>query len=156
MSDYWGLPSRDYELSLLQFVEGELLINGYAIQSESLEICSGAGAIILTGVLVKDGKSFGLYLSDGPKRRNTEDPPTILALSLLPGIKNSEDLRSYILAHEYDFQDTLRIRDGEFKREVEGFLGKTYDSLYRAKIRDIYKHSLSNAADILRERLRKM
>jgi len=156
MSDYWGLPSRDYELSLLQFVEGELSRNGYSIQSESLEICSGAGAIVLTSVLVKDGKSFGLYLSDGPKRRNTEDPPMILALSLLPGIKDSGDLRKYILAHEHDFQITLRMGDEEFKEEVEGFLGKTYDPLYRAKIRDIYMHSLSNAADILRERLRKI
>jgi hypothetical protein len=48
------------------------------------------------------------------------------------------------------------MRDEEFKEEVEGFLGKTYDSLYRARIRDIYMHSLSNAADILRDRLRKI
>ena len=53
MSDYWGVPEQEYELSLLQFAKKELSVMGYSVLSEKVEVCSGAGAMTLSALLKK-------------------------------------------------------------------------------------------------------
>ncbi|HEY9245878.1 MAG TPA: hypothetical protein VIO11_03430, partial [Candidatus Methanoperedens sp.] len=77
MSDYWDVPEQEYELSLLQFAENELLKMGYRVLSEKVEVCGGAGAMTLTAILEKKDLFFGLYIHDGPKQRKSRGPPII-------------------------------------------------------------------------------
>ena len=51
MNDYWGMPDREYELSLLQFANDQLSEMGYSILGEKVEVCSGAGAMTMTAIL---------------------------------------------------------------------------------------------------------
>ncbi len=155
MNDYWGMPDREYELSLLQFAGEELSEMGYAVLSEKVEICSGAGAMTLTAILQKENLKFGLYLHDGPKQRKTRGPPIIWMLRLLPEMRTAEDLRNFILTHQHDFAALLAPENTILKDRKEAKLKKIYTFLYNAKIKDLYEDDLSNAADVLRVRLRK-
>jgi len=155
MNDYWGIPDKEYELSLLQFARKELSEIGYNVLSEKVEVCSGAGALTLTAILQKDDMRFGLYLHDGPKQRKTRGPPIIWMLRLLPGMGKAEDLRSFILAHQHDFASLLAPENTVLKDRKEAKLKKIYAFLYNSKIKDLYEDDLSNAADVLRVRLRK-
>lgn len=155
MNDYWGMPDREYELSLLQFAGEELSEMGYAVLSEKVEVCSGAGAMTLTAILQKENLKFGLYLHDGPKQRKTRGPPIIWMLRLLPEMRTAEDLRNFILTHQHDFASLLAPENTILKDRKEAKLKKIYTFLYNAKIKDLYEDDLSNAADVLRVRLRK-
>ena len=155
MNDYWGMPDREYELSLLQFAGEELSEMGYAVLSEKVEICSGAGAMTLTAILQKENLKFGLYLHDGPKQRKTRGPPIVWMLRLLPEMRTAEDLRNFILTHQHDFASLLAPENTILKDRKEAKLKKIYTFLYNAKIKDLYEDDLSNAADVLRVRLRK-
>ena len=155
MNDYWGMPDREYELSLLQFAGEELSEMGYDVLSEKVEICSGAGAMTLTAILQKENLKFGLYLHDGPKQRKTRGPPIIWMLRLLPEMRTAEDLRNFILTHQHDFASLLAPENTILKDRKEAKLKKIYTFLYNAKIKDLYEDDLSNAADVLRTRLRK-
>lgn len=155
MNDYWGIPEREYELSLLRFAWEELSEIGYIVLSEKVEICSGAGAMTLTAILQKENLKFGLYLHDGPKQRKTRGPPIIWMLRLLPEMRTAEDLRNFILTHQHDFASLLAPENTILKDRKEAKLKKIYTFLYNAKIKDLYEDDLSNAADVLRVRLRK-
>ncbi len=155
MSDYWGVPEQEYELSLLQFARKELSDMGYTVLSEKVEVCSGAGAMTLTAILKKEDFKFGLYIHDGPKQRKTRGPPIIWMLGLLPEMKIAEDLRSFILNHPQDFSIILAPENTILKDRKEAKLKKIYTFLYNSKIKNLYDHDLSSAADVLRERLRK-
>ena len=155
MNDYWGMPDREYELSLLQFAGEELSEMGYDVLSEKVEICSGAGAMTLTAILQKENLKFGLYLHDGPKQRKTRGPPIIWMLRLLPEMRTAEDLRNFILTHQHDFASLLAPENTILKDRKEAKLKKIYTFLYNAKVKDLYEDDLSNAADVLRTRLRK-
>ena len=155
MNDYWGMPDREYELSLLQFAGEELSEMGYAVLSEKVEICSGAGAMTLTAILQKENLKFGLYLHDGPKQRKTRGPPIVWMLRLLPEMRTAEDLRNFILTHQHDFAALLAPENTILKDRKEAKLKKIYTFLYNTKIKDLYEDDLSNAADVLRTRLRK-
>lgn len=155
MTDYWGIPEKEYELSLLQFAEKELSEKGYSVIGEKLEVCSGAGALTLTAILKTRDSKFGLYLHDGPKQRKTRGPPIIRALKLLPKIKSVEDLRSFVLSHQNDFHKILSPENKTLKEKAEDDMRKVYTSLYNSKIKDLYDRDLSSAADVLRMRLRK-
>ncbi|MCX9009846.1 MAG: hypothetical protein OIN66_01875 [Candidatus Methanoperedens sp.] len=154
MSDYWDMPEQDYELSLLQFATKELAEVGYAVQSEKVEVCSGAGALTLTAILKKKDMAFGLYIHDGPKQRKTRGPPIIWMLRLLPEMKTANDLRNFILAHQHDFSVLLAAENTVLKDRKEAKLKKIYTLLYNSKIKDLYDSDLSSAADVLRKRLR--
>ncbi len=155
MSDYWGVPEQEYELSLLQFAGKELSEMGYSVMSEKVEVCSGAGAMTLTAILKKEDFRFGLYIHDGPKQRKTRGPPIIWMLGLLPEMKTAEDLRSFILNHPQDFNVILAPENTMLKDRKEAKLKKIYTFLYNTKIKDLYDKDLSSAADVLRERLRR-
>jgi len=155
MNDYWGMPDQEYELSLLQFAGEELSEMGYDVLSEKVEICSGAGAMTLTAILQKENLKFGLYLHDGPKQRKTRGPPIVWMLRLLPEMRTAEDLRNFILTHQHDFAALLAPENTILKDRKEAKLKKIYTFLYNAKIKDLYEDDLSNAADVLRVRLRK-
>lgn len=154
MSDYWDVPEQDYELSLLQFAKKELAEMGYSVQSEKVEVCSGAGALTLTAILKKKDMAFGLYIHDGPKQRKTRGPPIIWMLRLLPEMKTANDLRNFILAHQHDFNVLLAAENTVLKDRKEAKLKKIYTLLYNSKIKDLYDSDLSSAADVLRKRLR--
>ena len=155
MSDYWGVPEQDYELSLLQFAGAELEEMGYSVLSEKVEVCSGAGALTLTAILKKEGLRFGLYIHDGPKQRKTRGPPRIWMLMLLPEMRTADDLRNFILAHPQDFSILLAPENTILKDRKETKMKRIYAILYNSKIKDLYDNDLSSAADILRIRLRK-
>ncbi len=154
MSDYWGVPEEEYELSLLQFAREELNKIGCSVLSEKVEVCSGAGAMTLTAVLKTENSKFGLYIHDGPKQRKSRGPPVIKVLSLLPGMKYAEELRNFVLSH-YDFYTLLSPQDKNLKNMREAEIRKIYTILYNSKIKDLYVNDLSSAADVLRVRLRK-
>ena len=155
MNDYWGMPDREYELSLLQFARKELSEIGYIVLSEKVEVCSGAGAMTLTAILQKEDLKFGLYLHDGPKQRKTRGPPIVWMLRLLPEMRTAEDLRNFILTNQHDFASLLAPENTILKDRKEAKLKKIYTILYNVKIKDLYDNDLSNAADVLRVRLRK-
>ncbi len=155
MSDYWDVPEQEYELSLLQFAEDELSRIGYRVTSEKVEICGGAGAMTLTAILERKDFCFGLYIHDGPKQRKSRGPPIIWMLGLLPGMKTADDLRNFILNHPHDFSTLLAPENTMLKDRKEAKLKKIYTFLYNLKIKDLYDHDLSSAADVLRTRLRK-
>ncbi|VVB87104.1 Uncharacterised protein [uncultured archaeon] len=156
MSDYWGVPEQVYELSLLQFAKKELSEIGYTVLSEKVEVCSGAGAMTLTAILKKGDFRFGLYIRDGPKQRKTRGPPIIWMLMVLPEMKTAEDLRNFILNHPVDFNILLAPENTILKDRKETNLKKIYTFLYDSMIKDLYSSGLSSAADVLRERLRKI
>ncbi len=155
MNDYWGMPEKEYELSLMQFAKDQLNEKGYSIMDEKVEVCGGAGAMTLTGILKTKEELLGIYIHDGPKQRKTRGPPIIKALHLLPEMKNVNDLRSFILTHP-DFYSILSFREKEKKRMIEDDIRKIYAYIYKLKIVDLYKSDLSSAADALRVRLRKV
>lgn len=155
MNDYWGIPDREYELSLLQFARKELSQIGYTVLSEKVEVCSGAGAMTLTAILQKEDLKFGLYLHDGPKQRKTRGPPIVWMLRLLPEMRTAEDLRNFILTNQHDFASLLAPENTILKDRKEAKLKKIYTILYNVKLKDLYDNDLSNAADVLRVRLRK-
>ncbi|MDD5472584.1 MAG: hypothetical protein PHU34_00385 [Candidatus Methanoperedens sp.] len=155
MNDYWGIPDREYELSLLQFAKDQLSEMGYSILGEKVEVCSGAGALTLTAVIETKGLQFGLYLHDGPKQRKSRGPPIIMVLRLLPEMKNADDLRRYVLMHPNDFSIVLLPENNSLKEKAEADIRKIYTILYNSKIKDLYDTDLSSAADVLRIRLRK-
>lgn len=155
MSDYWGIPEQEYDLSLLQFAQGKLSEMGYAVLSEKVEVCSGAGALTMTAVLKTHDAHFSLYLHDGPKQRKGRGPPVIRILKLLKGMNSAEDVRSFVLAHQHDFFGILSPEDSPLKERTEADLRRVYAFLYRSKIKDLYDNDISSAADVLRKRLRK-
>lgn len=154
MNDYWGIPEKEYELSLLQFGKEQLKDLGYSVLDEKVEVCGGAGAMTLTGILKTKEKRLGLYIHDGPKQRKTRGPPIIRALRLHPEMKKVEDLRGFVITHP-DFYTILSIEDTGFRDGIEDDLKKIYAYLYDLKIKDLYNSDLSSAADFLRVRLRK-
>lgn len=156
MSDYWGIPDDEYEVSLLQFAGTELGGMGYTVLSEKVEVCSGAGAMTLTAILKKEEFRFGLYIHDGPKHRKTRGPPIIWMLRVLPEMKTAQDLRTFILNHPHDFLLLLAPENPIIKDRKETKLKHIYAFLYNSKIKDLYDTDLSSAADVLRERLRKV
>ncbi len=154
MNDYWGIPEKEYEISLLQFAKEQLSEKGYSLTGEKVEVCSGAGAMTLSGILENKEIRFGIYIHDGPKQRKTRGPPIIKVLRLLPEMKNVDDLRIFILAH-HDFYAVLSPVETGFRERVEEEFKEIYAYLYNLKIKDLYDSDLSSAADILRVRLRK-
>ncbi len=155
MTDYWGIPEREYELSLLQFAGKQLARMGYSVIGEKVEVCSGAGAMTLTAILKTGDSLFGLYLHDGPKQRKTRGPPIIRALRLLPEMKNVDDLRYFVITHQDDFYTILSPENPASRERIEADIRKIYAYLYNSKIKDLYDTDLSSAADVLRVRLRK-
>lgn len=157
MSDYWDVPEQEYELSLLQYAKKELSEMGYSVLSEKVEVCSGAGAMTLSALLKKtEDFRFGLYIHDGPKQRKTRGPPIIWMLKVLPEMKTAQDIRDFILNHPHDFSILLAPENTVMKDRKEAKLKKIYTFLYNLKIKDLYDNDLSSAADVLRERLRKV
>ncbi len=155
MSDYWGVPEVDYELSLLQCVDNDLRKAGFSVLSEKVEICSGAGALTMTAILKKNDQKFGLYLRDSHKQRKSKGRPVIEILSLKPDMENAEDLRRFVLGHQHDFCILLTPLDAVFKESVLFELNQIYSELYEKKIKNLYDVDLSKAADNLRKRFRK-
>jgi len=155
MTDYWGMPEREYEISLLQFARKQLAEMGYSVIGEKVEVCSGAGAMTLTAILKTGDSLFGLYLHDGPKQRKTRGPPIIRALQLLPEMKKAEDLRYFVITHQDDFYTVLSHENPASRERIEADIRKIYAYLYNTKIKDLYEADLSSAADVLRVRLRK-
>jgi len=154
MNDYWGIPEKEYEISLLQFAKEQMSERGYSVTDEKVEVCSGAGAMTLSGILENKETRFGIYIHDGPKQRKTRGPPIIKVLRLLPEMKNVDDLRSFILTSP-DFYAVLSPVETGFRERVEKDIKEIYTYLYNSKIKDLYETDLSSAADILRVRLRK-
>jgi hypothetical protein len=154
MNDYWGIPEKEYEISLLQFAEKQLSEKDYSVIGEKVEVCSGAGAMTLSGILENEETRFGIYIHDGPKQRKTRGPPIIRVLRLLPEMKNVEDLRNFEIAHS-DFYAVLTPEETSFRERVEEDIKEIYAYLYNLKIKDLYDSDRSSAADILRVRLRK-
>jgi hypothetical protein len=131
MNDYWGVPEKEYELSLLQFAKKELSEMGYIVLSEMVEVCSGAGAMTLSALLKKkEGFRFGLYIHDGPKHRKTRGSPIIWMLKVLPEMKTAQDLRDFILNHPHDFSILLAPENTMMKDRKEAKLKKIYIFLY--------------------------
>jgi hypothetical protein len=155
MSDYWGVPEVDYELSLLQCVSEDLKKAGFSVLSEKVEICSGAGALTMTAILEKNDLKFGLYLRDSHKQRKSKGGPVIEILRLQPGILDAEDLRHFVLSHQHDFLIILAHEDTAFKDGALAELNRIYSVLYDMQIKDLYEIDMSNAADGLRKRFRK-
>ena len=154
MNDYWGIPEEEYEISLLQFAEKQLSEKGYSVTGEKVEVCSGAGAMTLSGILENKDMRFGIYIHDGPKQRKTRGPPIIRVLCLLPEMKNVDDLRNFEIVHP-DFYAVLSPGETGFRKRVEEDIKEIYAYLYNSKIKDLYDSDRSSAADILRVRLRK-
>jgi hypothetical protein len=155
MTDYWGIPEQEYELSLLQFAGKQLSEMGYSVIGEKVEVCSGAGAMTLTAILKTGDSLFGLYLHDGPKQRKTRGPPIIRALRLLPEMKKVDDLRYFVITHQNDFYIILSPENPDSRERIVADIKKIYTHLYNSKIKDLYDTDLSSAADVLRVRLRK-
>ncbi len=128
---------------------------GYSVLSEKVEVCSGAGALTLTAIMKKKDLEFGLYIHDGPKQRKSRGPPRIWMLRLLPEMKTAENLRNFILTHQYDFNIILAPENTILKDRKEAKLKKIYTIIYNSMIKDLYDNDLSSAADVLRIRFRK-
>ena len=154
MNDYWGIPEKEYEISLLQFAKEQLFERGYSVTGEKVEVCSGAGAMTLSGILENKETRFGIYIHDGPKQRKTRGPPIIKVLRLLPEMKNVDDLRNFILMRP-DFYTILSPVETGFRERVEDEIKEIYAYLYNSKMKDLYDSDRSSAADILKVRLRK-
>jgi len=155
MNDYWGIPEKEYEISLMQFAKEQLSGSGYLVLDEKVEVCSGAGALTLTAIIKSNNALMGLYLHDGPRQRKKRGAPIIRVLGLLPEIKNVEDLRKFVITHQDDFHIILAHEDPDLRDKAEKDLLQIYSGLYDSKIRDLYETDLSSAADVLRIRLRK-
>ncbi|MCE8425034.1 MAG: hypothetical protein J5U17_04585 [Candidatus Methanoperedens sp.] len=155
MSDYWGVPEQEYELSILQFAKENLSQKGYSVLSEKVEVCSGAGAITMTAILETQNMRFGLYLRDGPKQRKSRGPPVISMLRLLPEMSSASDLRNFLITHQHDFPTILAPKTLAEKERIESDIKEIYSFLYTSKMKDLYDTDLSMAADVLRVRLRK-
>ena len=155
MNDYWGIPEKEYEISLMQFARQPLSDSGYSVLEEKVEVCSGAGALTLTAIIKKDTELMGLYIHDGPRQRKKRGSPIIRVLGLLPEIQNVEKLRKFIIMHENGFYIILEHKNTILRDKAEIDLLQIYSNLYDSKIRDLYENDLSSAADILRVRLRK-
>jgi len=153
MNDYWGIPEKEYKISLLQFAKERLDRMGYSVLDEKVEVCSGAGALTLTAIMETGELRFGLYIHDGPKRRKSRGPPVIRVLSILDELKKVDDLRRFIILHPDDFENILTMNE-DFKQKTQEELKKVYSLIYDSKIMDLYDSDLSSAADILRMRLR--
>jgi hypothetical protein len=154
MNDYWGIPEKEYEISLLQFAKEQISERGYSVTGEKVEVCSGAGAMTLSAILENKETRFGIYIHDGPKQRKTRGPPIIRVLRLLPEMKTVDDLRNFEIAHS-DFYTVLSPEEMGFRERVEEDIKEIYAYLYNLKIKDLYDSDRSSAADILRVRLRK-
>lgn len=154
MNDYWGVPEKEYRLSLLQFAAQALSDSGYSVIDEKVEVCSGAGALTLTAIIKTDSGIIGLYLHDGPRQRKKRGTPIIRILGLLPELKNVEALRKFIITHPDDFDIILRHDDKDMRNKAKTDLLRIYSNLYESMIRDLYKTALSSAAEVLRVRLR--
>ncbi|MCX9014312.1 MAG: hypothetical protein OIN89_05910 [Candidatus Methanoperedens sp.] len=156
MSEYWGMPEKEYDLSLFQFARDKLSEKGYSVLSERVEVCSGAGALTLTAIIGTGDSRFGLYLHDGAKHRKSRGPPVIKLLRLLEGMKTAEDLRLFVINHQHDFDIILSPVDADMAGRVERDMKEIYMHLYNLKIKDMYDNDLSNAADVLRKRMRRV
>ncbi|MCX9082364.1 MAG: hypothetical protein OIN83_09225 [Candidatus Methanoperedens sp.] len=154
MNDYWGIPEKEYEISLMQFARQQLSDSGYSLLEERLEVCSGAGALTLTAIIKTGCELMGLYIHDGPRQRKKRGSPLIKVLGLLPETKNVEKLRKFIIMHQDDFHIILEHENRSLRDKAERELLQIYSNLYDSKIRDLYETDLSSAADILRVRLR--
>lgn len=155
MNDYWGVPEKEYEISLMQFASQQLSDSGYSVIEEKLEVCSGAGALTLTAIIKKGTELMGLYIHDGPRQRKKRGNPLIRVLGLLPEVQNVEKLRKFIIMHQDGFYIILDHKNTILRDKAEIDLLQIYSNLYDLKIRDLYENDLSSAADILRVRLRK-
>ncbi|CAG0979597.1 MAG: hypothetical protein OIN86_02820 [Candidatus Methanoperedens sp.] len=155
MNDYWGIPEKEYEISILQFAKQQLSDSGYCVLSEKVEVCSGAGALTLTAIIKTDRGPVGLYIHDGPRQRKKRGAPIIKVLRLLPEMKKVEDLRKFVITHQDDFHIILAPENMDLRDKAEKELLEIYSTLYDSKIRDLYETDLSSAADVLRVRLRK-
>ncbi len=155
MNDYWGVPEKEYEISLMQFARQPLSENGYSVLEEKVEVCSGAGALTLTAIIKKDTELMGLYIHDGPRQRKKRGSPIIRVLGLLPEIQNVEKLRKFVVMHQDGFYIILDHKNKILRDKAQADLLQIYSKLYDSKIRDLYENDLSSAADILRVRLRK-
>jgi hypothetical protein len=155
MNDYWGIPEKEYEISILQFAKKQLSDGGYRVLSEKVEVCSGAGALTLTAIIKTDSGLVGLYIHDGPRQRKKRGAPILRVLELLPEMKKVEDLRKFVITHQDDFHIILAPEDTDLRDKAEKDLLQIYSILYDSIIRDLYETDISSAADILRVRLRK-
>ncbi len=155
MNDYWGVPEKEYEISLMQFAGQRLSDSGYSVLEEKVEVCSGAGALTLTAIIKTGRDIMGLYIHDGPRQRKKRGSPIIRVLGLLPEIKNVENLRKFIIMHQDDFHIILEHENTGLRDRAEIELLQIYSDLYDSRIRDLYETDLSSAADVLRLRLRK-
>ncbi len=155
MADYWGIPEKEYELSLMQFAKKELADSGYSVKDEKVEVCSGAGALTLTAIIKIHNEFVGLYLHDGPRQRKKRGSPIIWILRLLPEMKTVEDLRKFVLAYPDDFHVILAPENQGLRDRIESDLLRIYSNLYNLNIKELYETDLSSAADILRIRFRK-
>jgi len=77
-------------------------------------------------------------------------------LKILPEMKTAQDLRNFILNHPHDFSVLLAPENTVMKDRKEAKLKKIYTFLYNSKMKDLYDTDLSSAAEVLRERLRKV
>lgn len=155
MNDYWGVPEKEYEISLMQFAKQQLSDAGYSVIGEKAEVCSGAGALTFTAIMRTGSGLIGLYIHDGPRQRKKRGAPIIRVLRLLPEMKNVEDLRKFVLAHQDDFHMILAPESADLRDKAEKELLQIYSDLYDSMIRDLYETDISSAADVLRVRLRK-
>jgi hypothetical protein len=155
MNDYWGVPEKEYDISLMQFARQPLSDSGYSVLEEKVEVCSGAGALTLTAIIKKGSELMGLYIHDGPRQRKKRGSPIIRVLGLLPEIQNVEKLRKFIIMHQDGFYIILEHKNTILRDRAQTDLLQIYSNLYDSKIRDLYENDLSSAADILRVRLRK-
>ncbi|MDW7725855.1 MAG: hypothetical protein SCH70_01880 [Candidatus Methanoperedens sp.] len=156
MSDYWGMPEKEYDLSLLQFASEKLSEKGYSVLSEGIEVCGGAGALTLTAIIGTSDSRFGLYINDGAKHRKSRGPPVIKILKLLEGMGTAEDLRLFVIDHQHDFDSILEPNDADMTDGIKRDMNEIYIYLYNLKIKDIYDNDLSSAADVLRRRMRRV
>ena len=156
MSDYWGMPEKEYELSLFQFAGNELSEKGYSVLSEKVEVCSGAGALTITAIIKTTDSRFGLYLNDGAKHRKSRGPPVIKILKLLAGMETAEDLRFFVISHQHDFDNLLTPEDAGMGDTAARDIREIYMHLYNLKIKDLYDNDMSSAADVLKKRLRRV
>ena len=156
MSDYWGIPEKEYDLSLLQFASEKLSEKGYSVISERVEVCGGAGALTLTAIIGEGNSRFGLYLHDGAKQRKSRGPPVIKILKLLEGMDTAEDLRLFVIDRQHDFDIILTPDDADMVDRIGRDMKEIYMYLYSLKIKDMYDNDLSSAADVLRKRMRRV
>ncbi|MEF9427347.1 MAG: hypothetical protein L0956_09340 [Candidatus Mariimomonas ferrooxydans] len=129
---------------------------GYSVISERVEVCGGAGALTLTAIIGEGNSRFGLYLHDGAKQRKSRGPPVIKILKLLEGMDKAEDLRLFVIDRQHDFDIILTPDDADMANRIERDMKEIYMYLYNSKIKDLYDNDLSSAADVLRQRMRRV